>query len=107
MAVSCKHLAGRHIRETAAAPRKSMGKLGAKLTVREQSRIGAADSIDADGKVQNPKNPVTSYSTTWIAFFSFLSSCGGSVAFVSWPGVLVLFFPTDAFEASGHISGTK
>jgi hypothetical protein len=90
--------AGRHIREAAAAPRKSMGKLGAKLMVREQSRIGAADSIYADGTVQNPKNPVMSYySTTWTAFFSFRGSCGGSVAFVYWPGC---FFPKEGREAT-------
>jgi hypothetical protein len=71
MAVSCTRLAGKETRETAAAPRKSMGKLGAKLAVREQSRIGAADSIDAFIQLRRR-------STTWTAFYS--------IAFVSWPG---------------------
>jgi hypothetical protein len=53
-----------------------MGKLGAKLTVWEQSCTGAgtgstAASIDADGTVVNPKNPVTLLRD--VDGFSFLS----------------------------------
>jgi hypothetical protein len=59
---------------------KSMGKLGAKLTVREQSRRGEADSIDADG----PKPEKYSF------------DC-----------VLLSFRATGAFEASGNLFGRK
>jgi hypothetical protein len=49
-------IAGKETRETAVAMRKSMGKLGAKLTVWEQRRAWAALSIDRRRR-NGPKNP--------------------------------------------------
>jgi hypothetical protein len=66
-----------------------MGKLGAKLTVWEQSCTGAgtgstAASIDADGTVVNPKNPVTLLRD--VDGFSFLSVARAAAASLSSRG---------------------
>jgi hypothetical protein len=67
-----------------------MGKLGAKLTVWEQSWIGAGCSVDRRRR-HGPNPQKSSYVVARrVDGFSFLlaeaASCGGSVAFVSSPG---------------------